>query len=415
MTETNADGWVSSTHRPMGFPEFVAIVAGIMALNPIAMDLMLPALPEIGHAFAVANENAVQNVLSVFVLGFGIGQFIMGPLTDRFGRRRVLILGMTLYIAASVVAALAPSFGMLLLARLFQGLSTSATRVIATSMVRDCYTGRRMASILSLITMIFIAVPVIAPSFGQLILLGTGWRGIFVVLFLYGIAALIWSALRLPETLPMSERKSLEWREVLGNYRRTITNRQTLGYSLAAGGVQAVLYGFVFSAEQIFTDIFDLGRLFPIAFACVAVGIAAASLLNSRLVGRLGMRVISHSALVILLVATCAMALAVHFGMLSLAVFMPLAILCTFSFGLSFANFTALALEPQGHIAGTASSMFGTMTTLVSTAIGYSISQGFDGSLAPFAAGSALSAAMALAVAAITEKGRLFRPHGKPV
>ncbi len=415
MSDTNADGWVSSTHRPMGFPEFVAIVASIMALNPVAMDLMLPALPNIGHTFKIANENAVQNVLSVFILGFGIGQFVMGPLTDRFGRRRVLLGGMILYIAASILAAFAPSFGVLLLARLLQGLSTSATRVIATSMVRDCYTGRRMASILSLATMIFIAVPVVAPSFGQLIMLATEWRGVFMVLIFYGIGALLWSAFRLPETLPPSERKSLEWREVLHNYRQTVTNGQTFGYSLAAGGVQAVLYGFVFSAEQIFTETFHLGRLFPIAFACVAVGIAAASLLNSRLVGRLGMRVISHSALFILLIATSAMAIAAHFEVLPLAVFMPLAILCTFSFGLSFANFTALALEPQGHIAGTASSMFGTMTTLVSIAIGYSIGQAFDGSAAPFATGSVLSAVMALVVAAITEKGRLFQPHNKSV
>lgn len=399
----------------MGFPEFVAIVAGIMALNPVAMDIMLPALPNIGHAFRITDENSVQNVLSVFILGFGVGQFAVGPLTDRFGRRPVLIIGIVLYIAASVLATFAPSFGALLLARLLQGLSTSATRVIATSIVRDCYTGRRMASILSLATMIFIAVPVVAPSFGQLIMLATDWRGIFAVLITYGVLALIWCALRLPETLPKSERESLELRKVLDNYRQTVTNGQTFGYSLAAGGVQAVLYGFVFSAEQIFTETFHLGHLFPIAFACVAVGIAAASFLNSRLVGRLGMRVISHSALIMLLLATGTMAIAARFGLLPLPAFMPLAILCTFAFGLIFANFTALALEPQGHIAGTASSMFGTMTTLVSIAIGYSIGQGFDGSVVPFATGSTLSAIMALIVVMITERGRLFKPHNKPV
>ncbi len=415
MSDINADGWVSSTHRPMGFPEFVAIVAGIMALNPIAMDMMLPALPNIGHTFRITEDNLTQNVLSVFVLGFGVGQFAIGPLTDRFGRRPVLISGIVLYVAASVLATVAPTFSTLLLARLLQGLSTAATRVIATSIVRDCYTGRRMASILSLATMIFIAVPVVAPSFGQLIMLVAEWHAIFVVLMIYGVVALLWVAFRLPETLPESEHKSLELRKVLDNYRQTIMNGQTFGYSIAAGGVQAVLYGFVFSAEQIFTETFHLGRLFPVAFACVAAGIAAASFLNSRLVGRLGMHLISHTALFVLLIATGMMMIAAHFDALSLPLFMPLAILCTFSFGSSFANFTALALEPQGHIAGTASSMFGTMTTLISIAIGYSIGQGFDGSVMPFAIGSSLSAAMALIVVMITERGRLFTPHNKPV
>jgi DHA1 family bicyclomycin/chloramphenicol resistance-like MFS transporter len=304
---------------------------------------------------------------------------------------------------------------MLLFARLLQGLSTSATRVIATSIVRDCYTGRRMASILSLATMIFIAVPVVAPSFGQLIMLATEWRGIFVILMLYGFLALIWCMVRLPETLPPSERKSLDLREVFHNYRQTVTNGQTFGYSLAAGGVQGLLYGFVFSSQQIFTEAFKLGHLFPIAFACVAIGIAAASFLNSRLVGRLGMRVISHAALFVLLFATASMMIAARTNLLSLAVFMPLAILCTFSFGLIFANFTALALEPQGHIAGTASSMFGTMTTLISIAIGYSIGQGFDGTLVPFSTGATLSVVMSIVVVMIVEKGRLFTPHNKPI
>src|SRR5258707_234773 len=167
----------------------------------------------------------------------------MGPLSDRFGRRAVLIDGMALYCIASVLAITASSFETLLLARVLQGLGTSATRVIATSIVRDCYAGRRMASVMSLAMMVFIAVPVVAPSLGQAVLLLTQWRGIFIVLMLYGALALIWSALRMPETLPTSERKSLAIRNVLGAFRQTVTNRQTLGYALAAGGVQGALLG----------------------------------------------------------------------------------------------------------------------------------------------------------------------------
>jgi MFS transporter, DHA1 family, multidrug resistance protein len=158
----------------------------------------------------------------------------------------------------------------------------AATRLIATSIVRDCYAGRRMASVMSLAMMVFIAVPVVAPSFGQAVMLLTQWRGIFIVLMLYGVLTLIWSALRMPETLPMSERKSLAVRDVLGAFRQTVTNRQTIGYALAAGAVQASLYGFVFSSEQVFTEICKLGNYFPLAFAAIAVGIAVAGFLNAR-------------------------------------------------------------------------------------------------------------------------------------
>ena len=234
MSDINAPAWVSSSHRPMGFPEFVIVIASIMALNPLAMDMMLPALPNIASAFHITIANRPQAVLSIFLIGFGVGQFVMGPLSDRFGRRPILIDGMALYCIASVIAITASSFETLLLARVLQGLGTSATRVIATSIVRDCYAGRRMASVMSLAMMVFIAVPVIAPSLGQAVLLLTQWRGIFIVLMLYGALALIWSALRMPETLPMSERKSLAIRNVLGAFRQTMTNRQTLG--LCAGG-----------------------------------------------------------------------------------------------------------------------------------------------------------------------------------
>ncbi|WP_346656117.1 multidrug effflux MFS transporter [Bradyrhizobium sp. dw_78] len=411
MTDTNADVWVSSTHDPMGFPEFVVVIASIMALNPLAMDMMLPALPNIASTFQIPVPNRLQEVLSTFMIGFGLGQFVMGTLSDRFGRRPVLLGGMLVYSIASVLAIAAPTFETLLLARALQGLGTSATRVIATAIVRDCYAGRRMASVMSLAMMVFIAVPVIAPSFGQAVMLLTQWHGIFVILTVYGALALIWSALRMPETLPVSERKPLVIGKILDAFRQTITNRQTLGYALAAGGVQGSLFGFVFSSQQIFTGIYQLGRYFPLAFAGIAVGIAVAGFLNARLVGRIGMRVMSHGALVGFVVVAGIMFFTAQMDMLPLPLFMALGALMMFAFGLTFANFTALAMEPQGHIAGTASSLYGTITTLLGIGIGTLIGQDFNGTLLPFATGFLLCALMALAVVAVAEKGRLFTPH----
>jgi MFS transporter, DHA1 family, multidrug resistance protein len=397
----------------MGFPEFVVAIASIMALNPFAMDMMLPALPNIAATFQIPTPNRLQEVLSTFLVGFGLGQFVMGTLSDRFGRRPVLLGGMAVYCVASAVAIVAPSFETLLLARFLQGLGTSATRVIATSIVRDCYAGRRMASVLSLAMMIYVAVPVIAPSFGQALMLLTQWRGIFAVLTIYGTLALIWSALRMPETLPLSQRKPLVVREVLGAFRQTITNRQTLGYALAAGAVQGALFAFVFSAQQVFTGIYKLGRYFPLAFAAIAIGVAVAGFLNSRLVGRLGMRVISHSALVGFALVAGITLVGAKFEILPLPLFMAIGALLMFAFGLTFANFTALAMEPQGHIAGTASSLYGSITTLLGIGIGTVIGQDYDGTLMPFATGFFGCALAALAIAAVVEKGRLFKP-GRP-
>ena len=415
MADLNAEALVSSRHWPMGFPEFVIVIASIMALNPLAMDMMLPALPDIASAFHITAANKPQQVLSAFLVGFGIGQFIMGPLSDRFGRRPILIDGMALYCIASLLAIMASSFETLLLARVLQGLGTSATRVIATSIVRDCYAGRRMASVVSLAMMIFIAVPVIAPSLGQAVMSLTQWRGIFIVLMFYGVLALIWSAVRMPETLPEAERKSLAFFDVLGAFRHTVTNRQTLGYALAASGVQGSLFAFVFASQQVFTQIYGLGRYFPLAFAAVAIGIAIAGFLNARFVGRIGMRVISHGALVGFVAIAGIMLLAAKLQMLPLPLFMALSAMMMFAFGLTFANFTALAMEPQGHIAGTASSLYGSITTLVGIGIGTTIGQAYDGTLLPFATGFFLCTLASLAVVLVVEKGRLFQPHPRPV
>src|SRR3569833_2796380 len=266
LADSNTAALEVVRHRPMGFPEFVIVIATIMSLNPLAMDMMLPALPEIGSAFHIDQPNRLQMVLSTFLIGFGVGQFAIGPLSDSFGRRPVLLGGMVLYGIASLLAIAAPSFETLLLARALEGLGTAATRVIATSVVRDCYAGRRMASVMSLAMMVFIAVPVVAPSFGQAVMTVASWRGIFVVLTIYGIVTLVWAAARKPFAVGT----------VQDSFRQTVTNRQTLGYALATGGIMGAMFGYVFSAQQVFVGIYQLGHHFPLAFAAVAASIAVA-------------------------------------------------------------------------------------------------------------------------------------------
>ena len=400
----------------MGFYEFVVLIAAIMALNPLAMDMMLPALPEIGAAFRVTDANHLQTVLSTFLLGFGVGQFVIGPLSDRYGRRPVLIGGMILYGIASVLTLIAPSFETLLLARALQGLSTAATRVIATSVVRDCYVGRRMASVMSLAQMIFISVPVLAPSLGQLVMFASHeWHSVFVVLLLFGVVVLGWTALRLPETLEEEKRKSLAVRDVLGYFRETLTNRQTLGYALAAGCLMSTMFAYVFSAQQVFTEVYRLGKNFPLAFAAIALGVAVAGFVNARIVGKLGMRVISHAALCGFMAASLLMMIAAWLGVLVLPLYMLLATITMFTFGLMISNFTALAMEPLGHIAGTASSLYGSITTLIGIAMGSAIGQAYNGTMMPLTTGFFVCTLIAMAVVLVTERGKMFRPSKQVV
>jgi DHA1 family bicyclomycin/chloramphenicol resistance-like MFS transporter len=244
------------------------------------------------------------------------------------------------------------------------------------------------------------------------VLLFAQWRGIFVVLLLYGFVALVWNTVRMPETLPESERRSLAVRDVLGAYRQTVTNRQTLGYALAASGVMGSLFAYVLCSQQIFTGIYGLGRYFPLAFAAIAVGTAIAGFLNARFVGRLGMRVISHGALLGFVGVAAILLAGAKLAIMPLPLFMALSALMMFCFGLMIANFTSLAMEPQGHIAGTASSLYGSITTLLGIGIGSTIGQDFNGTLVPFATGFFLCTLASLAVVLVTEKGRLFQPHG---
>jgi DHA1 family bicyclomycin/chloramphenicol resistance-like MFS transporter len=243
----------------------------------------------------------------------------------------------------------------------------------------------------------------------------TQWRGIFVVLMLYGVLTLIWSALRMPETLPPSERKSLALGDVLAAFRHTLGNRQTLGYALAAGGVMGSLFAFVFSAQQIFTGVFGLGRNFTLVFAAIAAGTAIAGFVNAKFVGRIGMRAISHAALLGYVAVAGIIFTAAKLQVLPLPLFIALSSLTMFGFGLMVANFTAIAMEPQGHIAGTASSLYGSITTLVGIGIGAAIGQAYDGTLLPFASGFFLCTLATLGVVLVVEKGRLFTPPRKMV
>jgi DHA1 family bicyclomycin/chloramphenicol resistance-like MFS transporter len=395
-----------------GFVEFVCLVSMLMALNSLAIDSMLPALPKIGEGLGVASANSRQWVVTAYLLGFGLAQIAYGPISDRFGRRPALIAGLCLYILFGLLATVAPNFETMMLARAGQGVGAAATRVLGVSLIRDRYKGAAMARVMSLNFLIFLGVPILAPSLGQVILLVAPWRAIFGVLVTAGVAVLIWTLIRLPETLAPEARMPLEVRRIALAFREACSHRATLGYSLAITAIVAALFAFVNSAQQVFFDTFKAPGLFTITFALIAGGIAVASLLNARLVMRLGMRAISHGAIVGFVVVAILHAGIALSGRETLWSFVVLQGLKMFCFGLIIGNFGAMSMESMGHIAGTAASAQGFFSTTVGALVGFAIGQMFDGTDVPFTVGVAVLGLLALVAVVFAEDGRFLRFGG---
>ena len=394
-----------------GFPEFVCLIAMMMALNALAIDAMLPALPAIGTALGVVTENSRQWVITAYLLGFGVAQIIYGPLADRYGRKPILMVGLSLYVLFSALAAFAPTFETLILARVCTGVGAAAMRVLAVSIVRDRYSGRTMARVMSLSFLVFLGVPILAPTLGQLILNVGPWPWIFGVLAVAGGAFMLWSAIRLPETLRLEDRLPIRVDRIIAAFREALTNRRSMGYTLAMTAITGSLFGFINSSQQIFFDVFDEPALFTTFFGLMAGGVAIASLLNARLVERLGSRLISHTALLGFIVIGLTHSVVTLSGHETIWTFAVLQGLTMFCFGLIAGNFGAMAMEPMGHIAGTASSAQGFISTTAGSTLGFLIGQQFNGSVAPLALGVTGCGILALTAVLFAERGRLFSAH----
>ena len=378
----------------ISFIEFVTLTAVLMALTALSIDIMLPALPQIGNALGVTSENDRQQIVILYMAGFAAGQLVYGPLSDRLGRKPVLLGGLALFIAGSFAALLSQSFTTLLAARLVQGLGAASPRVIAIAVVRDIYSGRHMARVMSLAMMVFILIPVLAPSIGQGLMHIGDWRLTFDVLLILGVAVAVWAGLRLPETAHrITQHTSAP--TLLASFKEAILCRQTMAYGIATGLMFGCLLSYVASSQQVFTEVFDAGANFPLLFGAVASVMAVASFLNANLVERLGMRRVAHTALVIFIAVALALALASLTGHASLGVFAILIASAFFCFGLVTPNFNTLAMEQQGENAGMASSVTGALGTAIGASAGGIIGAAFDGTVLPLALGFAGCSVMA--------------------
>jgi DHA1 family bicyclomycin/chloramphenicol resistance-like MFS transporter len=402
------------SRRELGMAEFVAMSALLMAVNALGIDIMLPALPEMGATFKLASENDRQLVIITYMLGFGVAQLAFGPMTDRFGRRPILFLTLAFYAVAGAACVFADSFETLIFARILQGGAAGGVRVVTSAIVRDRYAGRLMAKVMSMVMLVFMAAPIVAPSVGQALLLVTNWRGIFWALVIFSALMFAWTWFRLPETLARENHQPLRPDVIVKNYWIVLTTREALGYIVASGFLFSALVSFVSASEQIYHEVYHTGAAFPLWFAGAAGAMSVANLVNSRLVERMGMRRLSHAALIGFVVVAAIHTLLSIQGEVPFPVFYALVIVEFFLMGFQGPNFNAIAMEPLGKLAGSGSAVGGFASSFAAAAIGGYIARGFDGSLAPIFLGHFICAGLALLAVLVTERGKLFTQGHAP-
>ncbi len=392
----------------------VVMMAMVMALNALAIDSMLPALPAIGEGLGVALANDRQYVISTYLLGIGFGSLVYGPLADRFGRKGVLVPALFAYVVFSIGCGLATSFPMLLALRFGHGLISAGLGVIVVAVIRDLFSGDAMAKRLSLIFLVFMIVPIIAPTIGAGVAAIAGWRAIFLVLAVMGLVMIAWLR-RLPETLDPADVRPLDWRTMVSGWATVTRHRRAAGYMIASGMMQGALYGYLNSSEQIIDEVFDAQSWFPLIFACVAVGIAIANFSNAAIVERFGARRVSQSAVFAFMATSIAQIFVALSGGETLWMFTVLMMINVGLIGFIGSNFGSIAMEDFGHMAGVASSYQSFAKTLLAAVVGALIGQQYDGTTLPLAYAFLISGVVGLVLVFWAERGRLFtRPGTAP-
>jgi DHA1 family bicyclomycin/chloramphenicol resistance-like MFS transporter len=394
----------------IGFLEFVVLAAAMMSTQAIAIDAMLPAFPVIVSALNVANENHIQWIVTAYMAGLGCGQLFWGLMSDRFGRRPILLGGLGLYVLAALLCGLTGSFHTLLVWRFVHGLA-AASVVVTRSVIRDLYSGRQMARVMSLTFMVFLTVPILAPSLGALILWLAPWRYIFIVCGIFAGIVAAWAFFRLPETLHPEYRLTLNRSHIVKAVRLVAFSRSSLWYTLAMSVMFGGILAYVGMVQQIFGEVFHRGNLMPTMFALCATTMGAAAFLNSKIVERFGMRRISHTALLTYIAITGLHALIAAFGLEQLWIFVVLQSATMACFALTTSNFGAMAMDPVASVAGIGASLQGFVSTLGGALVGALIGRQFNGTMVPLPAGSLCCGLASLLFVLLAERGRLFRGH----
>lgn len=378
------------TAIPMSKGEFIALIAMMFATIAFSIDAMLPALPEIGAALSPDDINRAQLILTAFVFGMGIGTFFTGPLSDAFGRKPVILAGAVLYVVSAAVAWASSSLELLLIARITMGLGAAGPRVVAIAVVRDLYAGREMAKVMSIAMMIFTLVPAFAPMLGVGIIAVAGWRAIFIAFALFLIAVVIWTGLRLPETLALEDRRPMQFRLMTKAVREMFAHPTVRLSILVQTLVMAGLFTMLTMVQPVYDVIFGRADSFPFWFGIVALMAGSASLLNAAVVVKVGMRRMVTWSLGAQIVFSAVVLIFTKIPLpetAQFAMFVAWQTSMFFMIGTTIGNLNAMAMEPMGHIAGMAASVIGAISTILAVIIAAPIGLMFDGSLLPLSSG----------------------------
>ncbi|THD74958.1 MFS transporter [Thalassobius vesicularis] len=376
--------------RALSRVEFIALLAMLFATVAFSIDSMLPALPTIAQEISPDDINRAQLILTSFVLGMGVGTFFTGPLSDTFGRKPIILGGAALYITGAAAAYFAQGLELLLVARFLQGLGAAGPRIVGLAIVRDLYSGREMARIMSFVMMVFTLIPAVAPLIGSGIIALAGWRGIFLAFILFALFSASWLALRQPESLPIDKRRPLRLSTMWAAVREMFAH-PTVRLSILA---QTLCFSLLFMSITLIQPIFDItfGRAegFPYWFAGMALVSGSASLLNAALVMRFGMRRLATTALGAQAVLSTLMTLAWLSGAFEGAMFYVFLVWMTsvfFQTGLTLGNLNAITMEPMGHIAGMAASVSGAVATVFAAALAIPVGLSFTSTPLPLSIG----------------------------
>jgi DHA1 family bicyclomycin/chloramphenicol resistance-like MFS transporter len=394
----------------LGRVEFTALLAMSMALAALGIDMILPAFGDMRASFGLAEDStAVAGTVTAYFFGLAIAQVFYGPLADRFGRKPTLYAGYGIYLLGAVASALAPSLASLLVARFIWGLGAAGPRVVTLSVVRDRFDGNEMSRAMSFIMAVFVLVPILAPTLGAIVASIGSWRWVFGVCALLVVVMALW-ATRLEESLNPDDRLELRFGRVLAAGRMIVTNRLTMGYTMALTALFGVFTSYLASSEIIFGEVFGVVDEFPIMFGVLAAVMGAAMLANAFVVRRFGTRRMAHGVLFVY-VAVAVLFVFVGLsseGRPSLGVFMPTMAAMLSCHALLIPNFNTIAMEPMRPIAGTASAVIGTVSTAGGALIGAVLDQSFNGTILPMAGGFAILGFVAFVLVLWAERGRLF-------
>lgn len=350
--------------------EFVVLMAALMSIVALSIDAVLPALPEIGDYLSSVSDTENQKLITAIFLGLGFGQLVFGPLSDSFGRKPVVYFGFGVFVVASIICITTRNFEMMLFGRVLQGVGLSSPRTMSVAIVRDSFSGDYMAKILSIVTMTFILVPVIAPILGQFLLIHFGWKSIFTVNLAFGFLVILWFWRRQPETLHDSHQKSFKLSIFKSGTISFFRIKSSVIYTLLSGLATGSFMVYLSTSQQIFQVQYDLGEYFPYIFASLATTIGLATFLNSAIVMRFGMWNLVHIALLAFVCISLVYVILFWSGINPPIEILMLFLMLQFaSVAFLFGNYRALAMEPMGHIAGIGAALNGFISTIMAVPI----------------------------------------------